>query len=236
MFKRKRKPFALDRVRECRCNVEVQSVAELVGLRRSAGFDAGRKIAGIVPSKARLAQRAQQIAQRFEPQEVETLVGDLKPACCASPVCPPAPDCCDGSVRLIDRNIVFLLHPLDELLYQFIELAVCHHLLDLLTEIFIKRLAIQQGILDGAPEVFECLLALRHFVPHGILKAALQQIVRERTEQVLHAHFPGRIGNVFGVTNAFHKASDGLCAVSHEQTAKNRRSCSSLAVYRSSLN
>ncbi len=42
---------------------------------------------------------------------------------------------------------------------------------------------------------------------HVILEAALQQIVRERAEQVFHAHLAGRIGNVFAVANAFHRSS-----------------------------
>ena len=41
---------------------------------------------------------------------------------------------------------------------------------------------------------------------HVVLKSALQQVVGERAEQVLHAHFAGRIGNVFAVANAFHKS------------------------------
>ena len=58
---------------------------------------------------------------------------------------------------------------------------------------------------DGAFELVEGLFTLGHFVPHGILKPALQQVIRERAEQVFHAHFAGRVGNVFAVTYATHK-------------------------------
>ncbi len=107
-------------------------------------------------------------------------------------------------MRLVDRDVVFLLHALDELLDQFVELAVGHHLLDLLAQILVEHFAVEQRVLDGAPEFLERLLALGHLVPHGILEAALQQVVRERAEQVFHAHFAGRVGNVFGVANALH--------------------------------
>src|ERR1700722_8810984 len=72
-------PFALDGVRKRRGNVEVQCVAELIGLRRSTGFDTGREIARVVASETRLAERPEQVAQRLEAEEIETLVGDLEP-------------------------------------------------------------------------------------------------------------------------------------------------------------
>ena len=70
--------FALDRVRQRRGDVEVQRVAEFVGLGGAAGLDAGGLVAGVVAAEARLAQRAQQIAQRAEAEEVEPFVGDLE--------------------------------------------------------------------------------------------------------------------------------------------------------------
>ena len=41
------------------------------------------------------------------------------------------------------------------------------------------------------------LVALGHLVVHVVLKPALQQIVRQRAEQVLHAHLARGVGNVF---------------------------------------
>ena len=46
-------------------------------LRRAAGFDSGGQVARVVRAEARLAQRAQQILQRLEAQEIDALVGDL---------------------------------------------------------------------------------------------------------------------------------------------------------------
>ena len=71
-------PFALDCIRKRGRDVEVERVAELVGLRRSAGFYARGHVARVVTAKARLAERSQQVAQRFESQKIEALVGDLE--------------------------------------------------------------------------------------------------------------------------------------------------------------
>jgi hypothetical protein len=108
-------------------------------------------------------------------------------------------------VGLVDRDVILLLHALDQLLDQFIQLSLGHHLLDLLAQILVEHLTIQQRLLDGALEVIEGVLSLRHFVPHGILEPALQQVIRERAEQILHAHLARRIGHVFGITDALHK-------------------------------
>src|SRR5450631_3929637 len=46
----------------------------------------------------------------------------------------------------------------------------------------------------------------------GILVAGVEQEVRERLQQVLHAHFGSRAAIVFGVANALHgKTSDPWC-------------------------
>ena len=113
---RKREPFALNRTRKGRGDVEVQSVAKLVGLGRSAGFDAGREITRVMPSKARLAERAQQISQRLESEKVETLVGNLKLGLLRLTGLPSNTGFPRRVVRVVDRNVVFLLHSFDEFL------------------------------------------------------------------------------------------------------------------------
>jgi len=108
--------------------------------------------------------------------------------------------------RLIDGDVIFLLHALDQLFDKFVELTVHGHLLQTLAHFVIEGIAIHEGLLDGALEIVECLLAFRHLVPHIALEAALQKVVRERTEQILHAHLAGGVRDVFGVTNAFHNS------------------------------
>src|SRR6185437_14938980 len=70
--------FTLDGGRKRFSNVEVQRVAKLVRLGSAAGFDAGSKVARIMASEARTTERAQQVTQGFEAEEVQALVRDLK--------------------------------------------------------------------------------------------------------------------------------------------------------------
>src|SRR5690349_15612577 len=70
--------FTLNGIRQRGGDVEVQRVAEFIGLGRSAGFNAGCQVASIMTSKTRLAKGSQKVAQRLEAKEVQTLVGDLE--------------------------------------------------------------------------------------------------------------------------------------------------------------
>src|ERR1700689_1687336 len=71
-------PFALDRARKRGCDVEIERVAELVRAGCSTGFDAGGQVAGVVASKTGFAERPEQVAQGFEAEEVEALVGNFE--------------------------------------------------------------------------------------------------------------------------------------------------------------
>ena len=75
---RQREAFALDGAGERGGDVEVERVAELVGAGSAAGFDAGGEVAGVVASEAGFAKGAEQVAERFEAEEVEALVGDFE--------------------------------------------------------------------------------------------------------------------------------------------------------------
>jgi hypothetical protein len=73
-------------------------------LRSAAGFDAGGEVARVVASEAGFAERAEQIAQGFEAEEVEALVGDFEFGLLrVSPTCPPTLDWREGSCGLIDE-------------------------------------------------------------------------------------------------------------------------------------
>src|SRR6266849_359113 len=75
---RQGEPFALDGAGECGGNVEVERVAELVRFCGTAGLYAGGEVAGVVASEARLAQRAEQVTQRLEAEEVQAFVSDFE--------------------------------------------------------------------------------------------------------------------------------------------------------------
>ncbi len=70
--------FAAHGVEQRGADVEIQRVAEFVGARDAAGFDAGRQIARIVAAEAALAERAQQVLERLEAEKIDGLVGDFK--------------------------------------------------------------------------------------------------------------------------------------------------------------
>ena len=70
--------FAGDGGGEGGIGVEVESVAEFVTARCAAGLNAGGPVARVVAAEAGFAEGAEEIAQRFEAEEVEALVGDLE--------------------------------------------------------------------------------------------------------------------------------------------------------------
>ncbi len=195
--------FALNRIGQRRGDVEVQRVAEFVGLRCAAGLDAGGLVARVVAAEVRFTQRAQQIAQRTEAEEVESFVGDFEAGLRLR-----VADLAAGGrtarriVRLIDVDVVFLLHALDELLDQIFHLLRAH-VLDLLAHLLIEHVAVEQRFGDGLAKVFQRLLRVLEVVEVHVLllEAALQQVVGESAEQVLHAHLGGGLGNVFFVFN-----------------------------------
>ena len=155
------KPLTLDGAGERRSDVEVQGVAEFVGLRRAAGFDAGRGVAGIVPSEARFAERPQQIAQGAESQEVESLVGNFEARLGLGLADLAA---YRGTARrvvwLIDADVVFLLHAIDELFDKLLELLGTHRL-DLLPQLLVQHVAVHQRFSDSVAQIVERLLVQR---------------------------------------------------------------------------
>ena len=117
------RPAALDRVEDRGGGVEIHRVAELVWLRRAASFDAGRQIARVVPAGTAVAKRSEQIAQRLVAEEVERLVGDLElDLSCPHPDRPLCAALTLGLEIRRRRDVARLLHALDDLLDQLLEL------------------------------------------------------------------------------------------------------------------
>jgi hypothetical protein len=202
---RKPEPFALNRAGKRRGDVEIQRVAKFILLRSAARFDAGRHVARVMASKTRLAERPQQIAQRFESQKVEALVGDLELRLLRIADLSADARLLGGIVRLIDGDVVFLLHALDQLLDQFFEFALHLHLLQPVAHSS-SNISPLSSACSRRASIRRASARLRAFVPEIVVESALQKIVRERAEQVLHAHLAGGVGNVFAVADAFHKA------------------------------
>src|SRR5208337_5105410 len=113
--------LALDGARERGGNVEIERVAEFVRLGGAAGLDSSSQVAGVVAAEAGLAQRSHQIAQRAKAEEVEPLVGDFKARLrLRFSDLAAGGGAARGIVRLVNADVVFPLHALDELLDQLL--------------------------------------------------------------------------------------------------------------------
>jgi hypothetical protein len=99
-----------------------------------------------VASKARFAERAQQIAQRFEAEEVEALVGDFELGLLGVFADLSAYAGLDAKDRggWSMGDVIFLLHALDQFFDQFVELAISRHLLASVRAFFVEHLAVHQ--------------------------------------------------------------------------------------------
>ena len=98
---------------------------------------------------------------------------------------------------IVNAYVVFLLHALNELLDECIERSVHLHLLETLAHLFVDGVAFEQGLFNGAAELIQRVFTVEGIAVRRIFEPALQKIVRERTQEILEAHFAGRIGNVF---------------------------------------
>ena len=146
VFEVERKPeaFALNRAESVAVMSRFKRVAEFIWLRRAARFDAGCHVARIMTPETRLAERPQQIAQSLESQKVEALVGDFELRLLLRIADLPADARVLGRImRLIDGNVIFLLHALDQLLDQLFQFALHLHLLQPVAHFFIEHLAIE---------------------------------------------------------------------------------------------
>ena len=205
MFSGRLQAFALNGAGKCGGNIEVERVAEFVRPGCAAGLDAGGQVARVMASEAGFAQRPHQIAQRLEAEKVQALVGDFKFGLLSLAGLSANARLPRRIVRFIDADVIFLLHAFDQLLDQFVERAIHLHLAKPFLHFFVQQISIQQCLFDGAAQIVKRLLAISiHVVEHVVLEAALQQVIRERAEQVFHAHLAGRVGNVFAVADAFH--------------------------------
>jgi len=162
--------------------------------------------------------RPKQIAESFVAEEIEALVSDLELRLLSFAHLAAYRRRLRWIGRIFNRNEIFLLHALDKLFDQFIELAFHLHLPEAFPHFFIEKIAVHQRLLDRAAKGIEVLIALGHLVEHVILESALQKIVGQSAEQVFHAHLAGGIGNVFGVADAFHKCSRRSSVVSRQQS------------------
>ena len=67
---------------------------------------------------------------------------------------------------MVNADVIFLLHPIEHLLDQFLQRPQLH-LLKLLAHLFVQQIAFDQRLLDGAAQFVQRLLAVVHIVKHS---------------------------------------------------------------------
>ena len=106
--------LAPDGGKERLADIQVQRVAELVGLGRAGGLHAGGQVARIVAAEARFSERSEQVLERLEAQKIERLIGDFEARLAVAAIARAGRLLAAG---LLDGDMAFV----DELLHQAVE-------------------------------------------------------------------------------------------------------------------
>ena len=172
--------LALHGVQDGAAGVDVERVAELVGLGRGGHLDAGAQVPRVVHAGAAASHRAEQVAQGAIAQEVERLVGDLERDTRASSPSPPAPALPIHALAVQVGRVgdeAALHHAVDDLLDQVLELLRAPVLVAVgrLAEQTVQRLvgqhaAAEERVEDGVVQrLHRPVLVGAERVPHGLL-------------------------------------------------------------------
>ena len=215
-FDRQAGAVALHGVKERGADVHIQRVAKLIRTRTAPGFDAGSKVARVMPSEAALAERCQQVFERLEAEKIERLVGDLKPRLDFRPFHSCLAAGCfrrrrRHPRRLLLRDVAFFLHALDDLVDEVLEFLILREvgiLQHLLHQLGRHQVALFQSAQDGFAQLLHVLLARAlhiHFVDAVlVVEAALQEEVRHAAHELLQVDVVGRVGRVPGIFCVLH--------------------------------
>ncbi len=185
--------FAADGVEERGADVQIQRVAEFVGAGDAAGFDSGGQFARVVAAEAALAERAEQILQRAESQEVDGLVGDFEARLIlrVAPAHLPARHFVGrrGDLRRLSVDVALFHHALDQRsMRSRISLLDLPEpsCVNLLEQIFRQQVAFLEGAQNRLAQSFHRLFGIE-FGDAVILRfeTALQEEVAEPLDQLL---------------------------------------------------
>ena len=194
-------------VQNGRRGVDVHHIAEFIRLGRAAGLNASGQVARVVTAGAAVAGGAEQIAQRAVAEKIQRLVGDLELHLARFTVAATAL----GAARLLgveirrSRDVAGLLHALDDLLDQLLQL-IAHLLLaafGLVAEHFLERVfrqhaAVEQCLENGIVQRLHGLVAVVAGVAR-VAKPARHQQVRQLRHEFIHVQVVQRVGGVFRV-------------------------------------
>ena len=204
-------------VEDRRRRVQVQRVAELVRFRRAAGLDAGGQIARVVPAGAAVPHRSEQVAQRPVPEEVEGLVGHVERDVAGLPLSGAASTRTLGP-RLVQvgrrRDVARLLHAVDDLLDQFLELldlllrglvrAAGRLAEQLLGEVGRQHPAVEERLEDGVVEGLQRAIGAVERAAPAVAKPAGEQQVGQFRGQLVDVEPVDEVWRVLGIAIAHH--------------------------------
>ena len=201
-------------VRQRGIHVEVERVAELVGLGGARGLDAGGLVAGIVPSTDGATHAAKQVAERLIAQKIHTLVGNLEAGVtlrrCGLVDLALAVCVVDlaivvlAGLLLLALDVVLALHALHQVAQHLLAAFVAHVLVLLLVG-FVQKVAGLHQLAQRLAQVLHGVLAIELLeLREGILEARVEQEVGQRLHHVVESEFRGEIAGVLGVAGAFH--------------------------------
>ena len=205
---------SLDRVEDRPARIDVQRIAELVGLRRRHGLDAGAEMTRVVTARAAAADRAQQIAERPVAEKVERLVGHLEAHLAGvlsrAAAGRPAMLALAVEIRRAGDEPLFH-HAFDDLLDQIFELLARGLLVAVrgLTEQLLQRVlrqhtAAEQRLENRVVQRLHrpVLVAVQRIAPR-VAEPARQQQVGQLRHEILEIDLVEQVAGVFRVS-VFH--------------------------------
>ena len=154
-------------MQESRTDIEIQSVTELIFLRRLIGFNARCEMDRLVTSKAAAAERSQKMTQQPEAEKVDGFVRQFESRTARRRFLLPCPPSfkADGSGLLLRLNPSFFDHAPDQLVDQIVQfLGVAFRTVrhPLLQEAFGNASHFDQLLEDCLPERIE-IMRVAHF-------------------------------------------------------------------------
>ncbi len=150
-------------------------------------------------TEVRPAERPQKLTQSFIAEEVHALVGDFE-LCIGLAVTLFAL----ALLRLFGVKEVLLLHFGNDLVDQLFDLRLVEFV-ELFLGFVVEELAGLKRLADGLAQVLHSLLAVELLeARHWILKARVQEKVRQRLHQVFKTDGGGKVTVEFGVACALH--------------------------------
>src|SRR6266571_5354344 len=213
--------FTANGVEERFANVQVQRVAEFVGARDPAGLDAGGDVPRVVAAKAAAAQRAEQILERLEAEEINGLVGDLETNLSLAVLRLAEPAARGGLRRrrdlrrLLRVDETFVGEPLGEFVEEILHRLAVHgagilqHFAQLVGHGVVReQVAFLQGAEDGFTKSFHGALGI-HLGDAVELRfeAALQEKIAQALDELFQVDGVGGFAGVFAVADEFHRAA-----------------------------